>query len=295
MRMRILLGLVLIASLILWLAACSSDRASATSTASNQASAPSTTGQTQTAQTAEPVSTPAQAQPTPAPSTGPAIDVEVNPTGDGVPAVDLDVSLPSIEGVFAGASAALEALSSYRYTTQFEFIAESNGEPESGSIEITGAVVAPDRRQILWKDLEEGSQFELIEIGDQAWMNDEDVWSEVPAIVADAMSQAVLIFAPAASWSGFYGELEASSSFVAEETVNGVRARHYTSTYSQWAATWKGELTSASADVWIALDGYPVRYRFSATGIDENGVQGTVSWSMDLTDVNSPFPIEPPQ
>jgi hypothetical protein len=294
MRVRQGLVLVLLGLLVLWVAACSSNRASSTSDAESPSPSTTTTTPPETTVPTEPANAPVESQPAAVPSTETALDVEVNPTGDGVPAVDLDVTLPSMEGIFAGASAALDTLSSYRYTTRFEFAAESDETPETGSIEVNGVVVAPDRQQIVWTNLEDGSRFELIEIGGQAWMKEEDVWSEVPAVVADAMSQAVLVFAPAASWSGFYGELETVSNLIGEETVNGIPARHYTSSYSHWAATWQGELTNASADVWIALDGYPVRYRFSASGVDEKGQHGTVSWTMDLSDVNASLTIEPP-
>ena len=53
-------------------------------------------------------------------------------------------------------------------------------------------------------------------------------------------------------------------------------------------------LVTDAGDVWIAEAGYPVRYHFSATGIDEDGSRGAVTWAMDLTDVNAPLTIEPP-
>jgi hypothetical protein len=293
MRTKGLLVLLVMGSLVLWMAACTSDKpatsstpAAGTSTSSTSATAPATGTPTAAVSPTQPDAG--------SPSSGPGVDVEVTLTPNDLPTVDVEVTVPEMEGVFAGAATALEALASYRYKTAFTFIGESDGQPESGSIEMTGEVVAPDRQRIVWQDLGEGDQFELVQIGAQAWMLEEGEWSEIPAMVAEAMSQAVLVFGPAISWSGLYGGLETSSNYVGEETVNGVRARHYASTYNQWAGMWGGELVDASGDVWIADDGYPVRYRFSATGISEEGERGSVSWTMDLTDVNSAIAIEPP-
>lgn len=195
---------------------------------------------------------------------------------------------------FVGAAEALDGLSSYRYQSRFTFVGEDDGEPESGSIEISGSVVAPDRQHITWTDLSTGETFELIQIGTQAWIHDEEGWQEIPALVAQAMTQAVVVFAPSVSWAGLYRELEPTSTYVGEENLHGISTRHYTSTYRQWAASWPGELTRAAGDVWIAEAGYPVRYSFSATGVSPDGEQGAVAWSMDLFDVDQPITIESP-
>jgi hypothetical protein len=202
------------------------------------------------------------------------------------------VSAP--EGVFSGAAAALDALDSYRYTTRFTFVGEDDGEVESGSIELTGVVAGPGRIHIMWRDLGDDRLLEVIRIDDQAWMAEDGEWSEVPTLVADAMSDAVLIYAPSVAWGGVFGGLEATSTYVGEEEVNGVSTYHYTSTYAQWGGYWAGELTNASGDVWIAEEGYPLKYSFTASGADEDGDSGMVTWTMDLSDVNEILVIEPP-
>jgi len=198
------------------------------------------------------------------------------------------------EGVFANAQPALDALTSYRYSTLFAFVAEADGQAEAGSIELTGAVAGPDRLHLTWHDLGEDTRFEVIQIGEQAWILEEEGWQEVPVMVAQAMSQAVLVYAPAIAWGGAFGELETNASYVGQETVNGVAAYHYTTTYGQWGTYWPGQLESASGDVWLAEAGYPVKYTFTGTAVDENGERGTVTWQMDVTDVNAPITIEAP-
>ncbi len=308
MNRRTWLIALLMVMVALWMAACSSDRAPeeptagpATNTASEEppiATSPmSEPGETQTI--SEPPASPA----TPAadvPQTGaespPAtsgqdltVAVETGSVG-----AELTVELPPIEGVFANAAQALEALDSYRFTSTFSFIGQEAGQPQAGSIEVQGDVVAPDRQRMHWQDLETGDQFELVQIGSTAWIQSDGTWQQVPVLVAEAMSQAVLVYAPAISWSGLYGELQTTSNYIGEDTINGIPAHHYASTYSEWGQTWNGELTGATGDVWIARDGYPVKYQFAATGVDEQGNQGSVTWTMELSDVNASISIEPP-
>ena len=207
--------------------------------------------------------------------------------------VDIDIDLAP-EGIFAGSAAALEALESYRFTTLFLFMGAEGGEVESGSIELSGEIMDADRKHFIWRNLDDGEYFEIIQLEDVAWVYDDGEWNSVPALVADAMSQAVLVFAPSVVWGGLFGSLEANSTYVGSETVDGMLAHHYTSTYQQWAGQWQVELLDATGDVWIAEAGYPIRYNFTATGVDEDGDRGAISWTMELIDVGENIVIEPP-
>ncbi len=265
-------SLLLMAVLIVGLAACSGDREA--EPAETETPAVEQTTQAESATAEKPEATVEE------PAEEPASAIEQEPVG---PA-----------GAFIGAQSALEQLESYRYTTYFTFTGEEEGEIESGSIELTGVVAAPNRKHLIWHDLEADERFEVIQIEDEAWILDEEGWQDAPVMVAEAMSQAVLIYAPSVAWSGIFGELEPTATYVGQETINGVSAHHYTSTYARWGGYWAGELENASGDVWIAEAGYPVRYDFTAAGADEDGNRGTVSWRMDLTDVNADITIDPP-
>ncbi|MEE8593723.1 MAG: hypothetical protein V3T03_06315 [Candidatus Bipolaricaulota bacterium] len=209
--------------------------------------------------------------------------------------VDVDLSIdPASEGIFAGATAALEALESYRFTTTFLFMGEEAGEIESGSIELSGEIMDAQHKHFVWRNLDDGEYFEIIQLEDAAWVYDDGEWESVPVLVADAMSQAVLVFAPSVVWGGLFGGLDTQSTYVGPETVDGMLAHHYTSTYQQWAGYWQGEVLDATGDVWIAEAGYPIRYNFTATGVDEDGDRGSISWTMELTDVGENIVIEPP-
>ncbi len=80
------------------------------------------------------------------------------------------------------------------------------------------------------------------------------------------------------------------------ETVNGVRAKHY---------SWKeGTLVTfgysgGKADTWVAVDGgYVVKQRIEATGkglfLGAAEEEGTSLWEWDVTEINGSFQIEPP-
>lgn len=271
MTKRTWLMLLLAAVLALGLAACTSDEETTTTATTD----PTTEAADETP-AAEPVDEVIEPEPEPA---------TVATAGE-------EAVLPP-EGAFSDASGALAALTSYHYSTLFTFVGEEDGEVEAGSIELSGIVAGPNQRHLIWRNLGEDEQFEVIQIDDKAWIFD-DEWEEAPVLVAEAMSQAVLIYAPSIAWGGVFGELEPTATYVGKETVNGVSAHHYTSTYALWGGYWPGALENASGDVWIAEDGYPVKYHFSATGIDEDGDRGTVTWQMDLTDVNTEITIEPP-
>lgn len=273
----------LMLALCLVLAACGSNDNSAPATTTEPAPA-AVADATEPPEEAPALGTVEQPQPTePDPPLELDVDVEV----------DLGIDLAP-EGIFAGATAALEALDSYRFTTSFLFTGEEDGEVESGSIELYGEIMDAERKHLVWQNLEDGERFEIIQLGDQAWAYSDEEWDEVPAIVADAMAQAVLVFAPSVAWGGLFGSLDTQTTYIGPETIDGIAAHHYTSTYQQWAGYWQGDLLDATGDVWIADAGYPLRYDFSASGVDEDGSRGSLSWTMRLTDVGENIVIEPP-
>lgn len=198
------------------------------------------------------------------------------------------------EEIFAGSSAALQGLKSYRYLSLFKFETEEEAKITAGSIEIEGEYVPPDREHVTWTDLSTGEKFEVTRIGDEAWMKEDDEWTEVPVQVAESMMQMVSIFSPAHSWGTLYEGLPDASNLVDKEVVNDISCFHYASSYNQWGATFSEEITEAKGDIWIAEEGFPVKYLFKASGTDSEGNSGSVEWSMELKDVNQPISIEPP-
>lgn len=214
------------------------------------------------------------------------------------PSVETAEPVPTAGGtdeLFTESVNAMAGLTTYRYVTVFSFTGEVEGKPESGSVELSGAVAGPDRQQMMWKDLSTQEQFGIIQVGGEAWMLEGDAWQPVPPTVAEMISGAILALGPAMSWGELAVDVGPSATFVGEETVNGVPARHFTSSARDWAPDWEGTLEEATNDVWIADAGYPVRYRFRASGIDAEGYKGSFLWTMELSDVNGTITIEPPQ
>jgi len=81
------------------------------------------------------------------------------------------------------------------------------------------------------------------------------------------------------------------------ETVNGVRAKHYT-----WKEGWMLTYgyTAGQGETWVAVDGgYVVRQKVDATGkgvfLAGTDEEGTTTWQWDLTDANASFEILPPE
>ena len=209
------------------------------------------------------------------------------------PAIEAPLEAPP-EGLLSRSTGALAALESYRYTTRVEYEGTDGDEIDAGSIEIIGEYASPDREHVTWTDLATGEGFEIIRIGDTAWMYEDEEWIEVPQMAIESIMQVVFLFAPVYAWEGMAGELETGSNFVGKEVVNGVSTLHYSSDYAGWEERFEGDLHEASGEIWIAEEGFPVRSIFTASGIDEDGNQGSVEWRMDLTNVNQSISIEPP-
>ena len=200
------------------------------------------------------------------------------------------------EEVFTGSSEALKSLKSYRYLSLFKFESKETAEITRGSIEIEGEYVAPDKEHAVWTDLSSGEGFEAIRIGDKGWiwMKQAGQLMEMPAEYAETLMQVVLMFGPLHSWGTIYTGLPGTSNLVGREVVNGIPCLHYTSNYKGWGVLFGGEIAEAKGDIWIAEEGFPVKYIFEASGTDPEGNQGSIEWSMELRDVNQPISIEPP-
>ena len=203
---------------------------------------------------------------------------------------------PPATDAFAGSYEALTGLNSYRYSVLFLFEGEEGGEAISGSVSIEGRVSGSDAKHLIWTDLETQEHFEVMQIGDKAWIKDEeDTWQEVPTLVADGLLQAVLVYTPAYSWENFYAKIPGTARYIGKETISGISCSHYASDYADWGeGVFGGEIAEANGDVWIAEEGFPVKYAFTAAGINAEGDQGSVEWTMELKDVNQPITIEPP-
>jgi hypothetical protein len=198
------------------------------------------------------------------------------------------------EEVFTGSFDALKGLESYRYLSLFKFESKETAEITRGSIEIEGEYVAPDKEHATWTDLSSGEEFEVIRISDKAWIKQAGEWMEMPAEYAESLMQMIFMFGPLHSWDTLYTGLPGTSNLVGREVVNGIPCLHYASNYKGWEVLFGGGIAEARGEIWIAEEGFPVKYIFEASGTDTEGNQGSIEWSMELRDVNQPISIEPP-
>lgn len=95
---------------------------------------------------------------------------------------------------------------------------------------------------------------------------------------------------PAGFLTSVMGAEEAGS-----ETVNDVAANHYTFDERALGAL---DIMKSTGEVWVASDGgYIVKYTTTTTGDAKyfgEGIEGTVTWDYELTDVNQPLTLELP-
>jgi hypothetical protein len=84
---------------------------------------------------------------------------------------------------------------------------------------------------------------------------------------------------------------------VGNETVNGIPAVHYKIDITGLEAL---GYVNGNGDVWVAEPGdFVVKYTFEATGKDQffgtSTGEGTIKWVYEVTDVNQPIVIQPPE
>ncbi len=272
---------VLALGLVLALAGCGSKEAPSpegSNAASSSVEEPASTTMTPT----EPETAAVTNEPEP-PVAQPEVRTPQEPTTEIDPGATLSVSLQ-----------ALRSLSSYRYTTTMVYEGTGDSQPDSGTITVVGEYSAPDRHHLTIIDSSKGEQTEFIKIGDSLWIYTDGEWTEIPDEAVDAMSQSIFTFALDFVWGTLAEGLKTDSNYVGKETVNGIKSLHYASTGSAWEKEIEAGFGNAHGDIWIAEDGYPVRFLFTASGTDEEGNTGSVEWRTDVTEVNTQVVISPP-
>ncbi len=166
-------------------------------------------------------------------------------------------------------------------------------DPAAQHIIITGAIA-------------EGEKMEIVQIGNQQWVQFGEDWiqSQVEEDDAFDFSQEDLPF----SAEDINDEALDNAKYVGKETVNGLPTRHYsldTSILGAEMLGWESMVESieeASMDIWIVdkanLPAFAARTIIEAKGTAPEGQAEAVVnlyMSMDVTDVNTGFTIEPPE
>jgi hypothetical protein len=167
---------------------------------------------------------------------------------------------------------------------------------------IDASYVAPDRFDAMTtnKIYETGEERELpiIIIGDRHWYKIGGQWLEDPRIP--------LAYRPADICSAIFPDLNLPEAEPERESVNGVKALHYSlpDVFSEQAMA---QIFGAGSEMdilmkrlnvnlWLAEDGgWPARMEIRSSGFFSDGRELRVELTVDLTDVNSDeIKVEPP-
>ena len=147
---------------------------------------------------------------------------------------------------------------------------------------------------------------EMIEIDDTSWIKMGGTWIQTEAAEESAIG--------IGAWEGLMPEEDVENLISAgEETVNGVRCKHYTTDGETNMTIPNPEEggtieVSIQGEVWVAnqsdLPAIAIRWRSQAKGglfampipgTDTSSQEGTMYWEYDVTDINTPITIEPPK
>lgn len=193
---------------------------------------------------------------------------------------------------FSDSSVGLAELPGYRSSLSLAFDGTRGGEPEQWTrtyemlanqtpatrqlaMESSGAVAEPAD---LWMAEQDGILYELNPQGD------------CQASVAPEGGLLASQWEPASFLPRPIGAEEAGS-----ETVNGLLASHYT--FDERAIRENGR-TESAGEVWIAAQGYVVRYLLTtqaSSGYFGEDVEGTLTYEYDLTDIGQPALADLPE
>lgn len=224
-----------------------------------------------------------------------------------------EAATPAGEGLAPGS---LGDLNSYRYSLKMEIRgleslwaegmeglggAEPAAMPETLTLEVTGAFVAPDKAEARMRIGGLADELTMTVIGDQQWMKMGEL-AMGPTDFEGDLSDMSLAHA---MWGGFSEEAGAlTCTSEKKETVNGVPSRYCgidKAAFEQLASLFgstegMGEIEELSLDLWLAEDGgWPVRLRAEVAGTDEAGQEVAAKLEMDITDVNEDIDIKPPR
>ena len=196
-----------------------------------------------------------------------------------------ELDLPSV-------TSGLQALDSYRayfrMTVSEEASSEGGDDAEQWAYEMDMEYVRdPFAQHVVMRGGAAEEGIEITQIGDQSYM----VLGEGQCVSSSAEGEAMdaEMFKP----DDVIGGLSRARRVRPDESVNGIRCRHYK--FDESAVAWYG-FGHAEGEVWVAVDGdYVVKYVLQAEGKDPaSGKEGHLEWVYEIRDVNEPIVIEPP-
>jgi hypothetical protein len=185
----------------------------------------------------------------------------------------------------------LSDLSSYRATLSVSFDGTNSGQPEQWSRVYTLLVTqSPSARQLTIDNPEDDDgQVYMAEVNNISYERRDGSNCFANPVEAEGA------FAEQWELAGFLDSVMGADEAGAE-TVNDVDTNHYTFDESAQGAS---GIADSTGELWVASDGgYLVRYTLTTTGSADyfgEGIEGTMTWDYELTDVNQPVVIEIPE
>ena len=200
-------------------------------------------------------------------------------------------------------SAGLNDLNSYKAAFTMTFEGTEDGQPKSSTMSFAEEFVKepPAKRTVITgfgamlgggsgASGSDDSAIESIEVGGKQYSK---IGTLCTQVTADSGPTANTMMDP----NSIIGDVRGGQR-VGNETINGIPTVHYKLDVSGLETL--GYL-NGSGDVWVAEPGnYVVKYTFAATGSDKffggsSTSEGTIKWDYEVTDVNQPIDIQPPE
>ncbi len=194
----------------------------------------------------------------------------------------------------------LDQLSSYRATWHAEWKSTDQGKEDQGTWDWTEEYTSDPKARHLSMSTPDSSDpaktgaFEMWQIGDTSYMKSgED--AECMSFSTEGAGNDIQkgTFSPS-----MLGSIE-DAKYVGRDTVNGIPTRHYKYNSKTGMLTSLGEV---SGETWVAIDGgYVVKDTVTWQGgglffgRGSNTATGEGTWTWELSDVNEPFEIKPPE
>ena len=205
----------------------------------------------------------------------------------GVVTVQADVVFGPGAFIFPDTKAGLADLSSYKGMLTLSFDGTRDGKAQKWSkTYVMLAAQEPAARQLTLEKSGDSSDLDRVfmaELDGAAYERRGE--NACNATVIDSENSLAKHLEPAGFLTGVIGAEEAGS-----QTVNGAAANHYT--FDERAFGQLG-LAQSTGEMWVASDGgYILKYLLTTKGNADyfgEGIEGTLTWDYELTDVNGPL------
>ena len=218
--------------------------------------------------------------------------ISANPHAPVPQTVQADMALGAGTFSFPNTEAGLADLSSYKASLTLAFEGTRAGKPQKWSkTYVMLATAKPPARQLTIEktgDLSDLAPVFMAEANGAAYQR--SAGNACNATVLNPANSLAGQLEPAGFLTGVVGAQAAGSA-----TINGTATKHYT--FDERALGQSGQ-TQSKGELWVASDGgYVVKDMVTTKGNTDyfgEGIEGTLTWDYELTDVNKPVEINLP-